>query len=119
MQETIISNKPIAMAFDLPRCQEIYFSTYKDCRRKITPVFCEIISNPEEADTKIVLHCCHALTRHPSKKILVRSHSGDTDILVILLNKLVEHQDRVYLDYGSGKHRKGFWLADIDLSEDI
>jgi hypothetical protein len=104
------------------RCQEVYFSTYKDCR-KITPVSCEIeaelISNQEEADTKIVLHYCHALTRHPSKKIFVRSPSGDTDILVILLNKLLEHQDRVYLDYGNGKHRKGLWLADIDLPEEI
>ena len=48
---------------------------------------------------------------------MVRSPSGDTDIFVILLNKLLEH--RVYLDYGNGKHRKGLWLADIDLSEEI
>ena len=121
MQETIIANK--AKALDLLRCQEVHFSTYKDCR-KITPVSCEIeaelISNQEEADTNIVQHCCHALTRRPSKKILVRSpSSGDTDILVILLNKLLEHQDRVYLDYGNGKHRKGLWLADIDLPEEI
>lgn len=120
MQETIIANK--AKALDLLRCQDVYFSTYKDCR-KITPVSCEVeaelISNQEEADTKIVLHCFHALTRHPSKKILVRSPSGDTDILVILLNKLLEYQDRVYLDYGNGKHRKGLWLADIDLPDEI
>ena len=95
MQETIISN--MAKALDFLCCQEIYFSTYKDCR-KITPVSCkieaELISNQEEADTKIVLHCGHALSRHPSKKILVRSPSGDGDILVILLNKLLEHQLR-------------------------
>jgi hypothetical protein len=93
---------------DLLRCQEVYFLTYKDCR-KITRVSCEIeaelISNREKADTKIVLHCCHTLTRHPSKEILVRSASGDTDILVNLLNKLLEHQDRIYFDYGNGKLR--------------
>ena len=75
-----------AKGFGLPTLSGDYFSTYKDCR-KITPVSCEIeaklISNQEEADTKIVLHCCHALSRHPPKKILVRSPSGDTDILVI------------------------------------
>ena len=95
MQETIISN--MAKALDFLCCQEIYFSTYKDCR-KITPVSCkieaELISNQEEADTKMVLHCCHALSRHSSKKILVRSPSGDTDILAILLTKLLEHQLR-------------------------
>ena len=120
MQDTIIENK--AKALNLLCCQEIYFSTYKDCR-KVTldssEVEAELVSNQEEADTKIILHCCHALNTHPTKKILVRSPSGDTDILVILLNKLLDDQDRVYLDYGNGKHRKGLWLSDIDLSDEI
>ena len=109
-------------ALNLLCCREIYFSTYKDCR-KVTLTSCEVvpelISNQEEADTKLILHCFHALNTHPSKKILVRSPSGDTDVLVILLNKLLAHQDSVYLDYGNGKNRKGLWLSDIDLSDEI
>ena len=69
MRETIIPN--MAKALDFLCCQEIYFSTYKDCR-KITPISCkieaELISNQEEADTKIVLHCCHALSVIPQKR---------------------------------------------------
>ena len=109
---------------NLLRCQEIYFSTYEDCCR-VTLTSCEVeaelISNQEEADTELILHCFHTLKTHPSKKILVRSPSGDTDILVIriLLNKLPDNQDSMYLDYGNGKNRKGLWLSDIDLSDDI
>ena len=107
MQETIIAIK--LKALDLLRFQYIYFLTYKDCR-KITPVLCKVEAEPmsyqEEADTKIVLHCFHALTRHPLKKILIRSPSGDTD-------------DHAYLDYGNGIHRKGLSLADIDLPDEI
>ena len=104
-------------ALNLLCCQEIYFSTYEDCR-KVTLTSCEVvpelISNQEEVDTKLILHCFHALNTHPSKKILVRSPS-DTDILVILLNKLLTHQDSVYLNYGNGKK---LWLSDIDLSDE-
>ena len=112
MMGTMIADK--TKALNLLCCQEIYFSTYEDCR-KVTLTSCEVvpelISNQEEADTKLILHCFHALNTHPSK-ILVRSPSGDTDILVILLNKLLAHQDSVYLDYGNGKNRKGLWLWD-------
>ena len=111
-----------AKALNLLRCQEICFSTYEDCC-KFTLTSCEVeaelISNQEEVDTKLILHCFHKLKTHPSKKILVRSPSGDTDILVILLNKLPDNQYSVYLDYGNGKNRKGLWLSHIDLSDDI
>ena len=118
MRDTIIANK--AKALNLLRCQEIYFSTDNDCR-KVTHASCEIedqlVSNQEEADTKLILHCCHALNTHPPKKVIIRSPSGDTDILVIMLNKLLDEQDRIYLDYGNGMHRKGLWLSDIDMSD--
>ena len=43
--------------------------------------------------------------------------SGDVDVTVVMLSKLVNYQDRVILDYGTGNHKKGLWLCDIELSD--
>ena len=52
------------------------------------------------------------------KKVIVRSPSGDTDVLVILLSKMIGHQDKIYLDYGTGLNRKGLWLSNnVVMSE--
>ena len=118
MRDTIIASK--AKALNLLRCQEIYFSTDNDCR-KVTLVSCEIeaelVSNQKEADTKLILHWSQALNTHPLKKVIIRSPSGDTDIFVIVLNQLLDEQDRVYLDYGNGMHRKGLYTSDINMSD--
>ena len=37
---------------------------------------------------------------------------------MILALALIAHQEKVYMDHGSGKRRKGTWLADITLNED-
>ena len=109
MRDTIIENK--VKALDLVNCGELYFSTDNDCRRITRSLSVReesLVSNQEEADTKLVLHSLHALNESPRKKeIFVRSPSGDTDVLVILLSKMIAHQDKIYLDYGTGLNRKG------------
>ena len=72
-------------------------------------------SNQEEADTKVVLYCRHALESYPEKKVIVRSPSGDMDILVVLLS-VIERQDQVYLDFGTSLHRKGINLAQVEMA---
>ena len=47
----------------------------------------------------------------------MRSPSGDVDITVIMISKLLNNADRVFLDYGTGIHRKGMWLSDVDMPE--
>ena len=37
---------------------------------------------------------------------------------MVLALALIVDQDKVYIDYGSGKRRKGTWLKDIILNED-
>ena len=64
-----------------------------------------------------MLHFLHALNESPRKKVIVRSPSGDTDVLIILLNKMIGHQDKIYLDYGTGLNRKGLWLSNVVMSE--
>ena len=76
----------------------------------------ELTSNQEEADTKIILHCWDVLQNNTIQSVILRSHSGDTDITVLAVSLLHEYQEKVFLDYGSGKNRKGFWLSNIEMS---
>ena len=106
-------------AIEMLQCTKIFISTENSCM-KLTELEAieedQLASNQEEADTKLILHCLHALTQHPSKKVVIRSPSADIDILVILLN-MVEEQSKVYLDFGVGLHRKGLYLSDIEMED--
>lgn len=75
----------------------------------------ELSSNQEEADTKVILHSHQSLQADPSSNVVLRSHSADTDILVLAISLL--DYNRVYFDYGKGKSRKGFWMRNITLED--
>ena len=101
------------------RCTELYFSTDNYCTRLTLSSAAEeneLSSNQEGADTKILLHCLHALERYPQETVIVRSHSADIDILVILLGESACQQ--IYLDSGTGLHRKGIQLSEIEMSNE-
>ena len=72
----------------------------------------DLKSNQEEADTKVILHAMHAI-KNSSHKAVLRSPSGDTDIIILALVLI----NVVYMDYGNGNRRKGFWLNDIILKQ--
>ena len=74
-------------------------------------------SNHEEADTKVVLHCYHSMQEDPSTKVVLRSPSGDTNILVLAPTLL--DSNCVYLDYGKGKPRKRFWLNQVVIEDQL
>ena len=48
----------------------------------------------------------------------MRSHSGDVDINVILISKILDNSERVVLDFNKGKHRKVLRLADVEMTDD-
>ena len=101
MRDRIIENKVKALV----NCGELCFSTDNDCRRITRSLSVReesLVSNQEEADTKLVLHSLHVLNESPRKQVIVRSASDDADVLVILLSKMIGHQDKIYLDYGTG-----------------
>ena len=50
--------------------------------------------------------------------IIIRSHSGDVDIKMLFVCMLQDENDRIYLDYGTGKSRKVIKLSDIDIDTD-
>ena len=88
--------------------QHIYFSKGEKCHliTKEGSVFVEkLSSNQEEADTKIALHIKHATLKNPGP-VVVRSHSRDTDIPVLLIALFADTDQTIYLDNGHGNHRK-------------
>lgn len=53
------------------------------------------------------------MQENPSLKVVLHSPSGDTDILGLATALPI----RVYLDYGKGKLRKGFWLNQVVIED--
>ena len=105
------------------RFEDIYFSADGICRnltRKNSSILPELSSNQEEADIKLCLHThtLHALAAVEKGYVIVRNHSGDVDINVILIAKVISESSRVILDIHKGKHRKAIKLSDVSLTND-
>ena len=100
------------------KCNEIILSGDEFCE-KITDesvtVYDDLISNQEEADTKVVLHTLEAL-RTTNGNVCIRSPSGDTDILLIAIG-IISEKPRVLIDSGNGDQRRIIWLDSIELNE--
>ena len=47
--------------------------------------FQELLSNQEEADTKVIAYAVHALQQQTITQAVIRSASGDTDIIILLI----------------------------------
>ena len=107
--------------FSILKTDEIYFSGDNLC----TLITCdgsfvieELSSSQEEADTKVCLHALHAVRCNADGFVIVRNHSGDIDINVLLISRLLEFSSRVIVDSNKGKHREVFRLSDVGLTRD-
>ena len=117
---TVILERKLEVLSSL-NSKEIYFSTDGQCHkinRDDVINVPELSSNQEEADTKLCLHARHALNSADRETVIVRNHSGDVDINVILIAKTIDTPERVILDFNKGKYRKLLWLSDIDMTDD-
>ena len=72
----------------------------------------ELSSNQEEMDIKVILHSAHAIITTESS-IILRSPSGDTDMMIAI--SIIDTSKLVLVDYGNGKNRKGVRFNSIDL----
>ena len=75
-------------------------SADQDCK-KVTVSDCSdymLLSDQEEADTKVILHTLHTLSENNERKVVKRSPFGDNDILVIALG-IISQRERVYCVY--------------------
>ena len=80
-------------------------------------MFENLLSNHEEADTKIIAHAMQFLEENENHCVIIRSPSIDTDILVLTVSVLYSHKTRILLDNNSGKERKSVWLGTLELSQ--
>ena len=76
----------------------------------------ELVSDQEEADTKVVLHVMRFLSENKEESVCIRSPSGD--ILVIALGRIIE-RSRVVFDYGNGIDRRQIWLNELKFPVDL
>ena len=116
---TVILERKLEVLSSL-NSEEIYFSTdgqYHKINRDDVINVPELSSNQEEADTKLCLHARHALNSADRGTVIVRNHSGDVDINVILTAKTIDTPERVILDFNKGKYRKLLRLSDIDMTD--
>ena len=109
----------IENAYDLGD-KVIFFARKNVCvkmSREGTERVLDLQTNHEEADTKVccLLHHAHQHNEGEETNCILRSHSGDTDIPIILLANEVPNM-HVYVDNGAGKHRKLLDLASCGLS---
>ena len=78
----------------------------------------ELVSDQEEADTKVVLDATRFLSENKKESVCIRSPSGDTDILVIALATITE-RSRVVFDNGNSRDRKQICLNELKLPVDL
>ena len=73
---------------NIPRCRRMVISTYEEC---ISLTITMISDEPP----LVILHCHRIATNSPTAFVTVRSHSGDTDIVVLAFALLQEFRDRI------------------------
>ena len=105
------------------RCTKLVISSYNNCISITASGITEeegLQSSQEEADTKLISHCHAISSTLPSSTIILRLHSGDTDVIVLAVALLQEYKARlVFLDNGNGKNRCQVRLSDIDIDGEI
>ena len=80
------------------------------CRRRKN-----IVGNHEKADTKMVLYTLHALAKISEGNVIIRTHSGDTDIVAILLASFSTNEDRLFVNSNKCRNREFLCQYDADI----
>ena len=98
---------------ELLKCNEFIYAMDGICH-KISSVTIAVMqklsSNQEQANTKLLLHASHALSKDSTNTIVVRSPSGDVDIDILFVFMFEEN---------SGKNRKILSVGSFDISREL
>ena len=103
---------------EMLRCTQLVLSREGSCKMLTSTssdTYDPLFSTQEEADTKVIAHATEFLNQDASNRVVMRSPSGDTDIIVLCVALLTK--DKVVIDNSSGKARKSIWLGGLELSE--
>jgi len=65
----------------------------------------DLVSNHEEADTRIILHCLYA-SHHSAASSAIVVHSPDTDVFVLLLHYAYRISQPLLFYTGSGNNQR-------------
>ena len=102
------------------KCEILFYSMDGECftfNRNGVEQYQELSSNQEEAGTKMIMHCAHAMDSDEDGSVILRSHSGDADINVIASSLIVNDARRTFIYFNTGDFRKVLCLRDLDLNE--
>ena len=72
------------------------------------------MSTHEKADFRLMIHAKHAIDSN--SPVAIRSHSGDTDIFIIILTSF--YSTNLILNSGTGAERKILRMSDVEMEED-
>ena len=104
------------------QCSKLIFSMdgiYHKISSETTEVVKELSSNHEEADTKLLLHANYQLSQDHTKVIIVRSPSGDMDIIILFVSRFDEDSEMIHIYFGTGKNRKILSVGSINMSREL
>ena len=98
------------------RATSLYLSTEEYCQRlSISDVsfIDSLVSTHEEADYRLMVHEKHAIDS--KNLVIIRSHSGDTDIFIMTL--ILFYSANLILDRGTVAGRKIVRMSDVKIEE--
>ena len=102
------------------RCDELVLWREGECKLLTNigeKTYDQLLSTQEEADTKIIAHEVKTLRQDTENKVVIRSPSGDTDILVLSAALPYNFKEQVVIDNGSGQSWKCIDLRSLQFSE--
>ena len=105
---------------EMLRCDELVLTREGECKL-LTHIgektYDHLLSTQEETGTKIIAHAVETLRQDTENKVVIRSPSGDTDILVLSAALLYNFKEHVTIDSGSGQSWKCIDLRSLQFSE--
>ena len=94
--ESIVKHK--ANILNLLRTTVLISSRQDKCQ-KVTCSICEgfqeLLSNQEEADAKVIVLATHILQQHTITQAIIKSASGDTDIIFLSISLLSTYRKQI------------------------
>ena len=105
---------------EMLRCDALVLSREGECKLLAhikEKTYDQLFGTQEEAGTKIIAHAVEILHQDTENKVVIRSPSGDTDILVVSAALLYNFKEHVVIDNGSGQSRKCIDLRSLQFSE--
>ena len=88
-------------------CQKVRLSTCE--------AFQQLLNNQEKVNTMIIAHAVQALQQQTINQAVIKSASGDTDIIILSISLLSTYKENVFIENGSRTNRVMYWFENFDF----